>query len=57
MNTSYKCNCCAKESVCKYCVEYQQDCEKLKKEVIGRTTELTIKCKEFMPKEQVMIKR
>lgn len=57
MNTSYKCNCCAKESVCKYCVEYQQDCEKLKNEIIGRTTELTIKCKEFMPKEQLTIKR
>lgn len=26
MNTNYKCNCCAKESVCKYSVEYKQDC-------------------------------
>ena len=57
MNTSYKCNYCAKESVCKYCVEHQQACEKLKNAIIGRTTELTIKCKEFMPKEQATIKR
>lgn len=57
MNTSYKCNCCVKESVCKYCVEYQQDCENLKNTIICRTTELTIKCKEFMPKEQATIKR
>lgn len=57
MNTSYKCNCCAKESVCKYCVEYQQDCENLKNTIICRTTELTIKCKEFIPKEQATIKR
>lgn len=57
MNTSYKCNCCAKESVCKYCVEYQQDCENLKNTIICRATELTIKCKEFIPKEQATIKR
>lgn len=56
MNTKYNCNECVKESVCKYCVEYQQDCEKLKNEISDRTTELTIKCKEFMP-NQATIKR
>lgn len=48
MNTSYKCNCCIKESVCKYKVEYEQDSENLKKAIIGRTTEVAIKCKEFV---------
>ena len=50
MNISQKCNCCIKESVCKYKVEYEQDCERLKNAIIGGTTELSIKCKEFMPK-------
>lgn len=34
MNTSYKCNCCAKESVCKYSVEYKHDCEQIQKNII-----------------------
>lgn len=50
MNTSQKCNCCVKESVCKYKVEYETDCEKLKLSIVGGTTEIAIKCKEFMPK-------
>ena len=47
MNTSQKCNCCIKESVCKYKVEYEHDCENLKNAIIGKTTEISIKCKEF----------
>lgn len=54
MNISQKCNCCIKESVCKYKVEYEQDRENLKKSIIGRTTEISFKCKEFMPKLTAM---
>ena len=50
MNTSIKCNCCIKESVCKYKVEYGHDCKSLMLNINGRTTEIEIKCKEFMPK-------
>lgn len=56
MNTSQKCNCCIKESVCKYKVEYEQDCENLKQSIIGRTTEISIKCKEFSPKQSTFIR-
>lgn len=35
MNTSQKCNCCMKESVCKYKVEYEHDCRSLVYEVAG----------------------
>lgn len=49
MNISQKCNCCVKENVCKYKVEYEQDCVSLKNAIVGRTTEIEIKCKEFMP--------
>jgi hypothetical protein len=54
MNTSYKCNCCAKESVCKYKVEYETDCENLKNSIIGKTTEIAIKCKEFLSKQTTL---
>ena len=47
MNTSQECNCCIKESVCKYKVEYEHDRENLKNTIVGRTTEIAIKCKEF----------
>ena len=50
MNISQKCNCCIKESVCKYKVEYVHDCESVKRAMIGSTTEVAIKCKEFVPK-------
>lgn len=49
MNTSQKCNCCIKESVCKYKVEYEHDKENLKNAIVGRTTEVSITCKEFTP--------
>ena len=42
-----------KESVCKYKVEYEQDCENLKKSIVGRTTEILIKCKEFSARSTV----
>lgn len=54
MNTSQKCNCCMKESVCKYKVEYEMDCEKSKTWVIGKTTEISIKCKEFVQKQSTL---
>ena len=50
MNTSYKCNCCIKESVCKYKVEYEHDCRSLVLNISGKTTEVSIKCKEFASK-------
>ena len=50
MNTSYKCNCCIKESVCKYKEMYEADCVNLKNTILGQTTEISIKCKEFTAK-------
>ena len=50
MNISQKCNCCIKESVCKYKVEYEADCANLKNTILGQTTEISIKCKEFTEK-------
>ena len=47
MNISQKCNCCLKESVCKYKTDYQCDCERLKQSIQCSTTEISIKCKEF----------
>lgn len=51
MNISQKCNCCIKQSVCKYSIEYQLDCERLKQSIQGETTEISIKCREFTPQE------
>lgn len=48
MNISQKCNCCIKESVCKYKTEYQSDCEKLKQFIQSSPIEISIKCKEFV---------
>ena len=48
MNMSYKCNCCVKESVCKYSEEYKHDCEQIQKNIVGKTTEVRIVCSEFM---------
>jgi hypothetical protein len=48
MNISQKCNCCIKESVCKYKTEYQCDCEKLKQFIQSSPIEISIKCKEFV---------
>ena len=49
MNTSYKCNCCAKESVCKYSVEYKHDCEQIQKNIVGKKTVVRIFCWVFAP--------
>ena len=49
MNTNYKCNCCAKESVCKYSVEYKQDCGAILSAICGKTTDVQIVCSEFAP--------
>lgn len=49
MNTSCKCNCCAKESVCKYSVEYKRDCAQIQKNIVGKITEVRIVCSEFSP--------
>lgn len=49
MNTSYKCNCCAKESVCKYSEQYKHDCAQIRQNIIGKTTEVRIICTEFIP--------
>lgn len=48
MNTSYKCNCCCKEDVCKYKDEYISDCNRIKSQVnASRITEVSIKCTKF----------
>lgn len=53
MNTSYKCNCCVKQDVCRYQDQYNKDCDRIKNQVIGSLiTEVTIKCKKFMPHQQ-----
>ena len=52
MNISQKCNCCIKESVCKYTENYKNDCERLKQSIQGCTTEISIKCKEFATRSQ-----
>ena len=49
MNTSFKCNCCAKESVCKYSEEYKRDCVQIQQGIVGKTTEVRIVCSEFAP--------
>lgn len=53
MNTSYKCNCCVKEDVCRYKEQYRKECDRIKSQVIGSLiTEVTIKCKKFMPHQR-----
>ena len=48
MNTSYKCDCCCKEDVCKYKDEYISDCNRIKNQIAGSTiTEVSIKCTKF----------
>lgn len=56
MNISQKCSCCIKENVCKYSVDYQFDCSSLKNNIKGSTTELSIKCSEFYPKQTTNIR-
>lgn len=56
MNTSQKCNCCIKESVCKFATEYKCDCERLKQSIYGSTTEISIKCREFSPQNTTLIR-
>ena len=51
MNISQKCNCCIKESVCKYAKNYKNDCERIKQLIQSSPIEITIKCKEFAPQE------
>ena len=49
MNTSYKCNCCCKEDVCRYKEQYLQDCDRIKSQIVnGGITEVSIKCTKFM---------
>ena len=52
MNISQKCNCCIKESVCMYKTEYDIDCTQFRQYLRGKTTEVSIKCKEFVAKSQ-----
>lgn len=50
MNTSYKCNCCCKEDVCRYKEQYSNDCDRIKRQIaVGGITEVAIKCTKFMP--------
>lgn len=50
MNISQKCNCCIKESVCKFKEEYEADCKRLVINISGRSTAISVTCKEFMAK-------
>lgn len=56
MDKECLCNKCLKESVCKYCAEYKQDYSTLKEKIIGRSTEIIVKCKEFIPRGQITVK-
>lgn len=50
MNQTSICNCCAKESVCKYTEFYKCDCRELdERSMYSDTTEIRITCKEFAP--------
>ena len=50
MNTSYKCNTCCKEDVCKYKDIYASEVETLNQFTIGSDIiEVAIKCKKHMP--------
>lgn len=51
MNISQKCNCCCKESVCKFKAEYETDCKQIVVSIFGKSTEVSIKCKEFKPND------
>lgn len=51
MNISVKCNCCCKENVCKYKLSYENDCVLIKSVIYNPTTEVSIKCSEFIPKQ------
>jgi hypothetical protein len=42
-----------KESVCKFMLEYQSDCERLKKSIQGKITEISIKCTEFVAQSRI----
>lgn len=53
MNTSFKCNCCCKENVCKFKENYIADCERIKQAINGKTTEVSIKCNEFMANQPI----
>lgn len=49
MNTSYKCNCCCKEDVCRYKEQYLNNCDRIKRQIQeDGITEVSIKCKKFM---------
>ena len=54
MNISQKCNCCIKESVCKYTENYKNDCERIKQLIQSSPIEITIKCKEFSLKQTTL---
>ena len=49
MNTSYKCNCCAKESVCKYSEEYTLVGDLIHNTTVGITTVVRFFCWFFSP--------
>lgn len=54
MNINEMCNECMKESVCKYKEEYEADCKRSETWAIGRTTQFSIRCKEFLPTRKIV---
>lgn len=54
MNISQKCNCCIKESVCKYTENYKNDCERLRQVIQSSPIEISITCKEFVVKSMTL---
>lgn len=57
MSTNQKCSACIKESVCKFTQGYQQDCKKVLKSCQNSTTQIMVKCKEYVAKSQVNTRR
>ena len=56
MNDKQDCNNCIKYSVCVLRIEYNEDCERIDKAIRSIATEVSIKCKEFYPKQTTLMR-
>lgn len=50
------CKDCIKETVCVLRIDYQGDCERIDKAIRSIATEVSIKCKEFYPKQTTLMR-
>lgn len=56
MNDKQDCNNCIKHSVCVLGIEYNGDCERIEKAIRSMATIVSIKCKEFYPKQTPLMR-